>query len=87
MKDAGIFFTEKNRDFFGVAKKELMYFPEYNLHPFFFHKKIQTKVNKLPAPPYNPHPHSLISTTYYHHIELLKHHKTIYLRECKHYKL
>ena len=49
----------------------------------------ETKINRLPTPLYNPHPYSFISTTYivYRHIELLKHHKTIYLRECKHCKL
>ena len=29
---------------------------------FLSHKEI--KVNRLPTPPYNPHPHSFISTTY-----------------------
>ena len=52
---------------FGLWKTAyILYFPDYNPHhrqpaPLFFLSQKETKVNRLPAPPYNPYPHSCMT--------------------------
>ena len=68
---------------FGLWKTAyILYFPDYNPHhrqpaPLFFLSQKETKVNRLPAPPYNPIPPFMHDNVHDNKIEQVKYMKDV----------